>query len=197
MSNIWPSSFVEISWLPVSKWRARIINTRLFGAYVWRHGDVSWSSTTREMKTNHVPCRWHIAMWPTVSEHVISVQCCQGYVEIIVVVRHGIPGRWKCETGKCGTGKFGNRKLRHVWHNLVFRSSPERWPNKPGKMSVRPYVRTSTMKHNAATNQIVVFAKVDETFTTIWLSRSSEVSVKVRRWPRSPFGAIFCTCMDS
>ena len=34
-------------------------------------------------------------------------------------------------------------------------------------MSVHPYVHMSTMKHNAATNQIVVFVKVDETFTTI------------------------------
>jgi len=40
-------------------------------------------------------------------------------------------------------------------------------------------VRMSTMKHNAATNQIVIFVKVDETFTTIWLSRSSEVGVMV------------------
>jgi len=31
----------------------------------------------------------------------------------------------------------------------------------------------------AATNQTVVFVKVDETFTTILLSRSSEVRVKV------------------
>ena len=73
---------------------------------------------------------------------------------------------------------------------LIFRSSPPRWPNKPGKnvrpsvrMSVRTYVRpsvrTSTIKHNAATNQIVEFVRVDETFTTIWLSRSSEVRVKV------------------
>jgi len=37
----------------------------------------------------------------------------------------------------------------------------------PVKMSVRGSVRMSTMKHNAATNQIVVFVKVDETFTTI------------------------------
>jgi len=35
---------------------------------------------------------------------------------------------------------------------------------------------------------------VDETFTTIWLSRSSKVRVKVRRWPHSPFGTIFCPC---
>jgi len=42
------------------------------------------------------------------------------------------------------------------------------------------------MKHNAATNQIVVFGNVDETFTTIWLSRSSEVRVKVR--PQSVSG---------
>jgi len=64
----------------------------------------------------------------------------------------------------------------------IFRSSPERWPNKPGKNvrpSVRPSVRKSTIKYNAATNQIVVFLKVDETFTTIRLSRSSEVRVKV------------------
>jgi len=33
--------------------------------------------------------------------------------------------------------------------------------------------------------------EVDETFTTIWLSRSSEVTAKVRRWPQSPFGTIF------
>jgi len=45
--------------------------------------------------------------------------------------------------------------------------------------SVRPSIRTSTMKHNAATNQIVIFVKIDETFMTIWLSRSSEVRVKV------------------
>ena len=45
--------------------------------------------------------------------------------------------------------------------------------------SVSMYIRKSTMKHNAAPNQIVVFVKVDETFTTIWLSRSSEVRVKV------------------
>jgi len=37
----------------------------------------------------------------------------------------------------------------------------------------------STMKHNAATNQIVLFVKIDETFTMIWLSRSSEIRVKV------------------
>jgi len=33
--------------------------------------------------------------------------------------------------------------------------------------------------------------KVGETFTMIWLSRSSEVRVKVRKWPQSPFGTIF------
>jgi len=46
-------------------------------------------------------------------------------------------------------------------------------------MSVREYVRpsvrdvrtgTSTMKHNAATNQIVAFVKVDETFTTMHMT---------------------------
>jgi len=59
----------------------------------------------------------------------------------------------------------------------------------PVKMPVRMYVhlyvhlyvRMSTMKQNAATNQIVVFVRVDETFTMIWLSRSSEVRVKVVR----------------
>ena len=48
-----------------------------------------------------------------------------------------------------------------------------RWPNKPGKNvrpSVHPSIRTSTMKHNAAIIQIVVFVKVNETFTTTWLS---------------------------
>jgi len=33
--------------------------------------------------------------------------------------------------------------------------------------------------------------EVDETFTTIWLSRSSEVRVTVRRWLQSPIGTIF------
>jgi len=33
--------------------------------------------------------------------------------------------------------------------------------------------------------------EVDETFTTIWLSRSSEVRVKVRRWAQSPIWTIF------
>ena len=47
--------------------------------------------------------------------------------------------------------------------------------------SVGQSVRTSTIKLNAATNQIVVFVRVDESFTMISLSRSSEVSVKVRR----------------
>jgi len=32
-------------------------------------------------------------------------------------------------------------------------------------MSVRTYVCTSTIKHNAATNQILEFVRVDETFT--------------------------------
>jgi len=45
--------------------------------------------------------------------------------------------------------------------------------------SVRPCVCTSTIKYNAAKNQVVEFVRVDETFTTIWLSRSSEVRVKV------------------
>jgi len=44
---------------------------------------------------------------------------------------------------------------------LVFRSSPERI--NPVKISIHPYV----YKHNAATNQIVILVKVDETFTTI------------------------------
>ena len=38
-----------------------------------------------------------------------------------------------------------------------------------------------------------VMLEVDETFMTIWLSRSSEVRVKVRRWPQSPLGTIFIT----
>jgi len=36
-----------------------------------------------------------------------------------------------------------------------------------------------------------VMLEVDETLTTIRLSRSSEVRVKVRRWPQSPIGTIF------
>jgi len=33
--------------------------------------------------------------------------------------------------------------------------------------------------------------EVDDSFMTIWLSRLSEVRVKVRRWPQSPIGTIF------
>jgi len=36
-----------------------------------------------------------------------------------------------------------------------------------------------------------MLSEVDETFTTIWLSRSSEVRIKVRRWPQSPIETIF------
>jgi len=72
-------------------------------------------------------------------------------------------------------------------------SSDLTWPVRYCDWSC-PSVRTSTIRHNAATNQIVVFVKVDETFTTIWVSRSSEVRVKVRRWPQSPFGTIFSVC---
>ena len=64
------------------------------------------------------------------------------------------------------------------------------------RLYVRPYVRTYVrtyvhIKLNAATKQIAEFVRVDETFATIWLSRSSEVMVKVRRSPQSPFGTIF------
>jgi len=44
----------------------------------------------------------------------------------------------------------------HLRHDLI----------NPVKMSARPYVHMSTIKLNAATNQIVVFVKVDETFMT-------------------------------
>jgi len=37
-----------------------------------------------------------------------------------------------------------------------------------------------------------VMSEVDETFTTIWLSRSSKVRVKVRRWPQSLLGLFLC-----
>ena len=72
------------------------------------------------------------------------------------------------------------RNISFLLH-ACFRSSPERWSNKPGKNvcpSVRLSVHTSTMKHSATTNQIVVFVKVDETFLMMWLSRSSEVRVR-------------------
>jgi len=76
------------------------------------------------------------------------------------------------------------------WAWSFIRSSPQ-----TKCLSVRLYVHTyvhmSTMKHNVATNQIVVFVKVDETFTMIWLSRSFDVRVKVRRWPLSPIWTIF------
>ena len=39
--------------------------------------------------------------------------------------------------------------------------------------------------------------EVDETFTTIRLSRSSEVRVKVRRWPQSNFGTMFADSTQS
>jgi len=39
--------------------------------------------------------------------------------------------------------------------------------------------------------KLSVMLEVDEAFKMIWLSRSSEVRVKVRRWPQSPFGTVF------
>jgi len=39
--------------------------------------------------------------------------------------------------------------------------------------------------------KLSVMLEVDEIFTTIWLSGSSEVRVKVRRWPQSPIRTIF------
>jgi len=39
--------------------------------------------------------------------------------------------------------------------------------------------------------KLSMMLQVDETFTTMWLSRSSEVRIKVRRWPQSHFGTIF------
>jgi len=47
------------------------------------------------------------------------------------------------------------------------------------RMYIHPSIHTSTIKLNAATNQIVVFVRVDESFTTISFSRSSEVRIKV------------------
>ena len=47
------------------------------------------------------------------------------------------------------------------------------------RTSVRTYVRTSTIKHNAATIQTVESVRVDEAFMKILLSRSSQVKVKV------------------
>ena len=61
-------------------------------------------------------------------------------------------------------------------HYRIFRSSPERWPNKPGK-NVRPSVHNQTQCSHKPDSGICY--RVDETFTTIWLSRTSEVRVKV------------------
>jgi len=74
------------------------------------------------------------------------------------------------------SGKLVNT-LRIYCTSSIFRSSPERWPNKPGK-NVHPYVRTCTIKLNAATKQIVVLYLL-RSITTKWVSRSSEVRVKV------------------
>jgi len=40
-----------------------------------------------------------------------------------------------------------------------------------------------------------IMLDIDKTFMTIWLSGSSEVRVKVRRWPQSPIGTIFEFCV--
>jgi len=46
-------------------------------------------------------------------------------------------------------------------------------------------------KSTSISMKLGIMLEVDETFTTVWLSRSSEVRVKVRRWPQSPIGTIF------
>jgi len=55
--------------------------------------------------------------------------------------------------------------------------------------SICPYVQNQTQCSHKPNSGIF---KVSETFTMIWLSRSSKVRVKVRRWPQSPFRTIFC-----
>jgi len=45
-------------------------------------------------------------------------------------------------------------------------------------------------------NRLGMMLEVNETFTTIWLSRSSEVRVKVRRWPQFPIRTIFHILLD-
>jgi len=47
------------------------------------------------------------------------------------------------------------------------------------RTSVRPSVRTSAMKLNVATNQIVVFVRVDETFKVIQGQGQCQVRLKV------------------
>jgi len=49
---------------------------------------------------------------------------------------------------------------------------------------------TSKFAKKSTSSDLGMMLEVDETFTR-WLSRSSEVRVKVRRWPQSPFGTIF------
>jgi len=41
--------------------------------------------------------------------------------------------------------------------------------------------------------KLSMMLEVDETFMTLWLSRSSEVRVKLRRWPQSLSGLLFLT----
>jgi len=96
----------------------------------------------------------------------------------------------------------------HSWHKHVLGHLLRDYLINAVKMSVRPYVRTSVLTYvhrpqsntmQPQLNQIVVFVRVDETFTTIWLSRSSKVRVKVtwdlkfqkRRFSNSISSAIF------
>jgi len=77
----------------------------------------------------------------------------------------------------------------------MLRSSPQRWPNKPGKNvrpSIRTSIRTSTMKLNAATNNIVEFVRGrwdihdDMTFKVIWGQGQGQEMTSV------PFRDYFC-----
>jgi len=54
-----------------------------------------------------------------------------------------------------------SKLLQFVWGNITMALDYGRTYERG------TYVRASTIKHNAATNQIVLFVRVDETFTTI------------------------------
>jgi len=78
--------------------------------------------------------------------------------------QYQVNGDQHCPMGPCGLGR--TTFLGHLLRDGLIN---------PVKMFVhtyvRPYictyVRTSTIKHNAATKEIVVFVRVDESFTTI------------------------------
>jgi len=81
------------------------------------------------LKTNLVTCAWHVSQKPRTSR-----------TQMVDFTHQRASHISKTNFVTCLVFEIRS------WHRHIFRSPPQRWPNKPGKNirpSVHPYVRTS------------------------------------------------------